>query len=213
MANPQSLNKYSYVFNNPIKYVDPTGEVVELVTRALDYKPIEISILGNKISVKNPLTFGNHSFVRITPENPSDFGGDMQVTLGGGNNKGALTKGYNHPNDFDPITSIRGTRVINPPEGMTSIEFEKAIFDTFKSYSNDVKYDARSRDDIGRNSNDLATHFITDSGGNLDAVSKLGTFGIDLGLKGGLDKAPKVNDQSETSDKKKNNKTKTSPSK
>ncbi|MBN1367678.1 MAG: hypothetical protein JW967_07110, partial [Dehalococcoidales bacterium] len=25
MLNPQSLNKYSYCFNNPLKYNDPTG--------------------------------------------------------------------------------------------------------------------------------------------------------------------------------------------
>ncbi len=28
-ANPQSLNRYSYVLNNPLKYVDPTGLIVE----------------------------------------------------------------------------------------------------------------------------------------------------------------------------------------
>lgn len=28
-ANPQSLNRYSYVFNNPLKYVDPTGMIVD----------------------------------------------------------------------------------------------------------------------------------------------------------------------------------------
>jgi hypothetical protein len=28
--NPQSLNRYSYVFNNPLKYVDPSGSIVEL---------------------------------------------------------------------------------------------------------------------------------------------------------------------------------------
>jgi RHS repeat-associated protein len=28
-ANPQSLNRYSYCLNNPLKYVDPSGHVVE----------------------------------------------------------------------------------------------------------------------------------------------------------------------------------------
>lgn len=29
LANPQSLNRYTYALNNPLKYVDPTGMVVE----------------------------------------------------------------------------------------------------------------------------------------------------------------------------------------
>ena len=29
-ANPQSFNRYSYGYNNPVKYFDPTGHVVEL---------------------------------------------------------------------------------------------------------------------------------------------------------------------------------------
>ncbi|MFC1939647.1 RHS repeat-associated core domain-containing protein [Chloroflexota bacterium] len=29
LGNPQSLNRYSYVFNNPLKYTDPTGNTVE----------------------------------------------------------------------------------------------------------------------------------------------------------------------------------------
>jgi hypothetical protein len=28
-ANPQSLNRFSYVYNNPLKYVDPTGHLTE----------------------------------------------------------------------------------------------------------------------------------------------------------------------------------------
>ena len=28
-ANPQTLNRYSYCINNPLKYIDPTGHYVE----------------------------------------------------------------------------------------------------------------------------------------------------------------------------------------
>ena len=29
-ANPQNFNRYSYFLNNPLKYVDPSGHIVEL---------------------------------------------------------------------------------------------------------------------------------------------------------------------------------------
>ncbi len=32
-ANPQSLNRYAYVLNNPLKYTDPSGHI--LATAAL----------------------------------------------------------------------------------------------------------------------------------------------------------------------------------
>ncbi len=41
LYNPQSLNRYSYVLNNPYKYVDPTGHYVETV---LDIASISWSI-------------------------------------------------------------------------------------------------------------------------------------------------------------------------
>lgn len=28
-ANPQALNRYSYVLNNPLRYIDPTGYLTE----------------------------------------------------------------------------------------------------------------------------------------------------------------------------------------
>ena len=188
ITNPQTLNKYAYTVNNPLKYVDPTGEVVELVTRQLDYKGFHLGKLGN------------HSFLKITPENPNDFGGDTVVTLGGGNVGGALTKGYNYPADFDPQTSIRGMNTISPPEGMTGAQFEKYILESFSEYDNDVKYNAFSNDDLGRNSNDLVSHFIKDAGGNMNSINKFFIRGFDPGLKGGLENAPKIDDKSANND-------------
>ncbi len=42
-TNPQSLNRYSYGYNNPIKYVDPSGHVVELPCLYCD---LDIDISG-----------------------------------------------------------------------------------------------------------------------------------------------------------------------
>jgi len=35
-ANPQNLNRYSYVNNNPVRYTDPTGHCVEVVSCTLE---------------------------------------------------------------------------------------------------------------------------------------------------------------------------------
>jgi RHS repeat-associated protein len=32
LRNPQALNRYSYVYNNPLKYTDPTGHAADYVT-------------------------------------------------------------------------------------------------------------------------------------------------------------------------------------
>jgi RHS repeat-associated protein len=35
LYNPQALNRYSYTLNNPVKYTDPSGHVVQIVAAAL----------------------------------------------------------------------------------------------------------------------------------------------------------------------------------
>lgn len=45
-ANPQKLNGYSYVLNNPLKYADPTGLEPEEKTGALDYAEKAVDIGG-----------------------------------------------------------------------------------------------------------------------------------------------------------------------
>jgi RHS repeat-associated protein len=43
-ANPQSLNRYSYCLNNPLKYVDPSGHVVEFANEDVAMFCIEYGI-------------------------------------------------------------------------------------------------------------------------------------------------------------------------
>ena len=34
LTNPQQLNLYAYVANNPLRYIDPTGEILQCVGNA-----------------------------------------------------------------------------------------------------------------------------------------------------------------------------------
>lgn len=45
-ANPQTLNRYSYVLNNPLKYVDPTGHEVKITDEDLALEYLELYKLG-----------------------------------------------------------------------------------------------------------------------------------------------------------------------
>jgi RHS repeat-associated protein len=40
-ANPQALNRYSYVLNNPLRYVDPTGHITSGGNKKIGYESLE----------------------------------------------------------------------------------------------------------------------------------------------------------------------------
>jgi RHS repeat-associated protein len=62
LLDPQSLNKYSYVKNNPVKYVDPTGKEFELfIRRAGFWNANNFSLgaqFGHVIAKKNGVFYG-----------------------------------------------------------------------------------------------------------------------------------------------------------
>ena len=56
-ANPQSLNRYSYTLNNPLKYTDPSGHIVEI--EGVNINDLDWAInSGNYMLLMNPI-FGN----------------------------------------------------------------------------------------------------------------------------------------------------------
>ena len=58
-GNPQSLNRYSYVLNNPLRYTDPTGHwVFEETPEDQFYIPFYNSPTGESMRVENDPCFG-----------------------------------------------------------------------------------------------------------------------------------------------------------
>ena len=82
LRNPQSLNKYSYVFNNPLKYIDPTGNnpcaILPTVCGGIAAKALEGTLyvgsylIGQKIKdhVLENLPPGEKSFPTTSPSEP-----------------------------------------------------------------------------------------------------------------------------------------------
>lgn len=155
--NPQNLNRYAYVLNNPYKYVDPTGMIVEVVTRSLNYE-------GNglvQLAIRNgPAT---HSYFDISPDNPEDFtdlGSNFQ--LGAGPENGMLKSRFNQ----DKVDAKEYSRVIlETPEGKTDTEFIRDLMvEATKVDELKVNYAAIpefSKD--GENSNSFVSTLITNT--------------------------------------------------
>jgi RHS repeat-associated protein len=156
LSIPQTLNKYTYTLNNPLVYVDPTGEKVELVSRGLN---------------KTGGSVGVHTFLRITPDNPEDFGEEdgYSYTLGGYSGKtGKLEKGRNRNGDFNiSDDKIKTTQVINTPEGMTDTEYIKKINAVHDGYNNTEDYNLLSINKYGYNCNNYSSSLIIVSGGSI----------------------------------------------
>ena len=52
-GNPQSLNRYAYVLNNPLRYVDPNGNIPEIIydeTLGIYMVKLDIQIYGSGAS-------------------------------------------------------------------------------------------------------------------------------------------------------------------
>lgn len=128
----------------------------------------------------------NHSFLRITPDNPEDFSGDFTktFTLGGYTDGNFLIKGINAPNDYSEKMNIRAEGVISTPNGMTDTQFINTLTSNFDSYNDDVNYNMWGTFTLGKvkgyNSNNFATEIIESSGGSLENFSD--GWGIDPGL-------------------------------
>ncbi|USN87565.1 MAG: VCBS repeat-containing protein [Candidatus Nomurabacteria bacterium] len=129
LYDPQQLNTYAYARNNPLKYIDPTGEKIELVSR-----PVISS-------------YDAHMFYRVTPDNPGQISidgipqGTEQFSIGAYNRGGFLGIGNKLTPEFSyeggPVNTdtpyLNGEKaptasvVITPPNNMSDTEFINSL--------------------------------------------------------------------------------------
>ncbi|MBI2577189.1 hypothetical protein HYV84_08305, partial [Candidatus Woesearchaeota archaeon] len=83
--NPQNLNRYSYVMNNPVKYTDPTGKWIEYVVEYLTIVLTAMSILELKNNIENRINgieqeeSNQANFVISNPLIGSSAGGEINI--------------------------------------------------------------------------------------------------------------------------------------
>jgi hypothetical protein len=113
-ANPQSLNKYSYCLNNPLKYTDPSGHVVDINgwdTRVIDallqagyYLPMEAQQALNQV-ISSPEYRAYNAF---RYENSSNY--DRAQIMEKVENKITITQG-DLGEHLDSITKMSGSDI------------------------------------------------------------------------------------------------------
>jgi RHS repeat-associated protein len=154
LSDPQTLNKYSYVLNNPLNFIDPTGEKVELVAR-------KVKNLDNAV----------HTYLRITPDNPEDFGIDEEFifTLGAYNDDDVLVAKMNDLSDSDPNDeNILDTITIDAPEGLSDTEFIMMILDVHSRFEKQEYFWGGKV--LGRNCNNYTTSLLEGAGSSIPDV-------------------------------------------
>jgi hypothetical protein len=150
LMNPQNLNRFAYGLNNPLKYVDLSGEKVEQAQK-------DVTIFGARVGV--------HRFLLLTPDNPSDFSDNprfvknsegQQTTTVSGQPEGSFPNFGNlvsRPNS-DINSHITERATVTSPKGESDTDFIKNILKAEASYKNNLKYEAEpKKGSSGYNSN------------------------------------------------------------
>lgn len=82
LSDPQSLNKYSYVKNNPVKYRDPSGEVVETFWDAANVASDVFNIVGTSAIYGYAKISENSYLAGAAADGLKTIAGDLAVDAG-----------------------------------------------------------------------------------------------------------------------------------
>jgi len=97
LINPLSQNLYTYVENNPLKYIDPSGHKAEVYTGV--HKVVKPAHHASVIIfVDEESEYWNHDYFK---SNYDEESGMRYATLGAGPIDGNLVAAYNRPKDKD----------------------------------------------------------------------------------------------------------------
>jgi uncharacterized protein RhaS with RHS repeats len=121
------LNTYTYVYNNPLRYVDPYGLRVTIVGH------IAASPAGR---ITNPNSY--HLSLHLDPDDKCKCKGNWPITVGGQKSGDKLVSAYNYPGDA--ISNATFTQIVPTPPGMTDCDFIKSILKTSFRYTSNLDY-------------------------------------------------------------------------
>jgi RHS repeat-associated protein len=160
LLDPQQLNNYSYARNNPLTLIDPSGEKVYAVSKAIESQES-----------------GTHVFLYMVPDNPGDFGiEEGQGWIVGAyyeDENDSLKKQINAESDVSVIQNgysdvnnkkgaLKDKVEVPTPDGKTDTEFIKDIMVQYNAYQNDAAYDPFAVN--GYNSNNFTTTLLVNAG-------------------------------------------------
>jgi len=115
--NGDPTNLYRYCGNNPVTRSDPDGETVYL-------------------SQHSVALIGNHAYLTIIPSDPANFAGSGFLQGGALTISGEPVGGYLNMQLNSDTPGF--TSVIQPPPGVTDVEFDNAVWNSATSYPNDT---------------------------------------------------------------------------
>ncbi len=189
-------NPYRYVRNNPVVYVDPTGEKVYWCARDVD----------------NPAGTGDHHYIVVVPDNPDDFpgqlndlfGGKQGFTLAGFEKNGCLvyeknnqadiaaTREFNAPDRYSKCPNkyksgwSQDCHEVDPPNGMSDTQFINKLLEDANNYAQNTKGKCVEFDVWwGPNCASWTNSLFASAGVSEADRNRLGEFGFLWGFLGG----------------------------